>query len=97
MRLYDSVNQKWSGQTGFDQASTLKSRGVILGAGAFQKANGMMPDYKYEATDFGKFSESCLETWCAAKATKLLAENDDYLDGKVAGYNYGSIFVDVAV
>ena len=97
MRLYDTVNAKWSGQTGFSQASTLKSRGVILGAGAFQKANGMMPDYKYEATDFGKFSESCLETWCAAKATKLLAENEDYVDGKVAGYNYGSIFVDVAV
>lgn len=97
MRVYDTVNAKWSGQEGFSQASTLKSRGVILGAGAFQKANGMMPDYKYEASDFGKFSESCLETWCAAKATKLLAENADYADGKVAGYTYGSIFVDVAV
>ncbi len=97
MRVYDTVNAKWSGQEGFSQASTLKSRGVILGAGAFQKANGMMPDYKYEDSDFGKFSESCLETWCAAKATKLLAENSDYADGKVAGYNYGSIFVDVAV
>ena len=95
MRLYDTVNQKWSGQTGFNQASTLKSRGVILGAGAFQKANGLMPDYKYEATDFGKFSESCLETWCAAKATKLLAENSDYADGKVSGYVYGAIAVDI--
>jgi len=97
MRQYDTVNQVWTGQEGFDIASTLKSRGVILGAGAFQKANGMMPDYKYEETDFGKFSESCLETWCAAKATKLLAENEDYRDGKVAGYNYGSIFVDIAI
>lgn len=97
MRVYDTVNAKWSGQTGFSQASTLKSRGVILGAGAFQKANGMMPDYKYEDSDFGKFSESCLETWCAAKATKLLAENSDNVDGKIAGYTYGSIFVDVLV
>ena len=54
-----------------------------------------MPDYKYEATDFGKFSESCLETWCAAKATKLLAENSDYADGKVSGYVYGAIAVDI--
>ena len=97
LRLYDTVNAAWSGQTGFSQASTLKSRGVILGAGAFQKANGMMPDYKFEDSDFGKFSESCLETWCGAKTTKLLAENDDNKDGKIAGYSFGSIFVDVAV
>ena len=97
LRLYDTVNAAWSGQSGFSQASTLKSRGVILGAGAFQKANGMMPDYKFEDSDFGKFSESCLETWVGAKATKLLAENDDNKDGKIAGYSFGSIFVDVAV
>ena len=97
LRVLDTVTNKWSGEDGFDSSNQLQSRGVILGAGAFQKANGLMPDYKYEATDFGKFSESCLETWCAAKATKLLAENDDYLDGKVAGYNYGSIFVDIAI
>lgn len=95
LRQFDTVNEVWSGQEGFDPEETLNSRGVILGAGALQKANGMLPDYKYEATDFGKFSESCLEVWCAAKPTKLLAENGDYADGKVAGYNYGLIFVDV--
>lgn len=95
LRVLDTVTNKWSGEDGFDSSNQLQSRGVILGAGAFQKANGMMPDYKYEATDFGKFSESCLETWCAAKATKLLAENSDYADGKVSGYVYGAIAVDI--
>jgi hypothetical protein len=97
LRQYDSVNTAWTGETGFDVASTIRSRGIILGAGAFQKGNGMAPDYKYEATDFEKFSESCLETWCAAKSTKLIAENSDNLDGKIAGYNWGSVFVDVTV
>ena len=97
LRQYDTINKVWSGETGFDIASTLKSRGVILGAGAFQKGNGMLPDYKYEASDFGKFSESCLEVWCGAKATKLMAENSDYKEAKVAGYNWGSIFVDVKI
>ena len=95
LRVLDTVTNKWSGEDGFDSSNQLQSRGVILGAGAFQKANGLMPDYKYEATDFGKFSESCLETWCAAKATKLLAENSDYADGKVSGYVYGAIAVDI--
>lgn len=95
LRVLDTVTNKWSGEAGFDSSNQLQSRGVILGAGAFQKANGLMPDYKYEATDFGKFSESCLETWCAAKATKLLAENSDYADGKVSGYVYGAIAVDI--
>jgi len=86
----------WTGTSSFDGTATV-SRGVVLGAGAFQKANGLMPDYQYEATDFGKFSESCLETWCAAKPTQLTAENVDYVDGKASGYNYGTIFVDVTL
>ena len=97
MRKYDVDTSKWSGETGFDQANTLKSRGLILGAGAFQLGMGKMPDYKYEATDFEKFSESALEVWCGAKNTKLFAENSDYSKAKVAGYNYGSIFIDVQV
>ena len=86
----------WTGTANYDGTATV-SRGVVLGAGAFQKANGKMPDYKYEETDFGKFSESCLETWCAAKPTKLAAENADYVDGKASGYNYGTVFVDVTL
>ena len=97
MRKYDVDTSKWSGETGFNQANTLKSRGLILGAGAFQLGMGKMPDYKYEATDFEKFSESAMEVWCGAKNTKLFAENSDYNKAKVAGYNFGSIFLDVQV
>lgn len=97
MRKYDVDTSKWSGEEGFDSANTLKSRGLILGAGAFQLGMGKMPDYKYEATDFEKFSESAMEVWCGAKNTKLYAENGDYAKAKVAGYSFGSIFIDVQV
>jgi hypothetical protein len=97
MRQYDTVNHVWTGEVGFDIAATRKSRGLILGAGAFQLGMGKMPDYKWEATDFEKFSESAMEVWCGAKSMQLTAENTDYSGGKVAGYNYGSIFVDVAL
>lgn len=98
LRTYDVTNSKWSGEEGFSRNNTtLKSRSVILGAGAFQKGNGLMPNYEYEATDFKKFSESCLETWCGAKCVKLEAENSDNTDGKIAGYNWGVIFVDVTI
>ena len=86
----------YTGAATYDGTPTV-SRGVVLGAGAFQKANGKMPDYKYEETDFGKFSESCLETWCAAKPTQLTAEQADYEDGQATGYNYGIAFVDVTL
>lgn len=82
-------------ETGYVASNPQVSRSVILGASAFQKANGLAPDYKWEATDFDKFSESCLEVWCGAKATKLLAENADQKVGKVAGYSYSNIFVDI--
>jgi hypothetical protein len=95
LRRYDTVNTAWEGTEGFDIASTLKSRSIILGAGAIQKANGMMPNYEVEYTDFKKFSESCMEIWTGVKATKLIAENSDYADGKVAGYNYGMIGLEV--
>jgi len=87
----------YTGTTSFDDTDVTTSRGLVLGAGAFQKANGLMPDYKYEGTDFDKFSESCLETWCAAKPTKLEVENADYVDGQVGGYNYGIAFVDITL
>ena len=97
MRQYDVDTTSWTGTSTFSQANTLKSRGVILGAGAFQLAMGKMPDYKYEATDFEKFSESAMEIWCGAKNTKLVAENSDNEKAKIAGYNFGSMFVDVQV
>lgn len=97
LRKYDTVNHAWTGEEGFSAASTLKSRNLILGAGAFQYGRGMEPDYSYEESDFGKFSESCMEVWCGAKGTILKAESSDYKDRKAAGYSYGSVFVDVAL
>jgi hypothetical protein len=38
-----------------------------------------------------------MEIWCGAKNTKLIAENEDNAKAKVAGYNFGSMFVDVQV
>ena len=96
-RKLDTVNNVWTGEKGFNPANKLKSRSVILGASAFQKGNGLAPDYKFEATDFDKFSESCLEIWCGAKATKLLAENEDQNYAKIGGYSYSNIFVDIEI
>jgi len=88
---------RWTGEKDFDYDDIVISRCIVLGAGAIQKGNGKMPDYKYEDTDFGKFSESALETWCATKPTKLIAENEDYKDGQVSGYNHGLVFVDIVL
>lgn len=95
LRQYDTVNQVWTGEEGFDFEAVLKSRNLILGAGAFQHGRGKSPDYKWETTDFDKFSESAMEVWCASKATHLIAETPDYKDRKAAGYSYGGIYVDV--
>lgn len=78
-------------QGGYD----IYSRGVVLGAGAFQFAMGMDPDYHLKMYDFDKFSESCLEVWCGLKPAKLKAENDDYRSVNVSKYNLGTIFVDI--
>jgi len=98
LRQYDSVNTEWTGQPSFDYASTLRSRGIIMGAGALQMAFGKMPDYKFqESTDFGIKSESAVEFWMDAKKTKLTAEAGDYTSAKVAGIDYGVIAVDLTV
>ena len=98
LRQFDTVNSAWTGQPGFDYASTLKSRGVILGAGALQMAFGKMPDYKWkESEDFGIKSESALEFWMNAKKCRLLAENEDYKAAKVADLDWGVVAVDVQI
>lgn len=74
-----------------------KSRGIILGAGAFQFSMGLDPEYHFNKTDFGKFSESCLEVWCGARATQIYAENTDYKSTSVTGYNWGTAYVDLAL
>lgn len=95
MRRLDS-NGNWTGQTDFNPALALKSRGLILGKNAAQIGFGKMPDYKWQASqDFGIKSESALEVWMAVQKTKLLAETEDYKAAKLAGFDFGVIAVDV--
>ena len=95
----DPTQYIWTGEEGFEAAAEtkLRSRNLLLGAGAFQFAMGKQPDYKFEEHDFGSHSESCLEVWCGAKPAKYIAENEDYDAVKVSGYNYGCTFVDFEI
>lgn len=98
LRQFDDVNNVWSGQEGFDYTSTIKSRGLVLGAGALQMAYGKMPDYRFQQSeDFGIKSESALEVWCEARKTVLKAENKDYNEAKVANTDFGVITIDTQV
>lgn len=99
LRQYDTVNSAWTGQEGFDYASTLKSRGLILGKGALQIAFGKQPDYRFqESTDFGITSESALEVWTEVRKTKLKKESGkDYNQAKITDIDYGVVAVDLQV
>lgn len=98
MRQYDEGGDRWTGQTGFDIEATLHSRGLILGASAFQMAMGKAPDYKFKSSqDFDIKSESALETWLEFSKTNLKAENENYVQAKVADLDFGVIAVDVEV
>jgi len=71
------------------QAGVVANRGFIVGAGAFQEAFGMMPDYKFQPSqDFGRVSESGLELWWQAKKCELTAEVEDYDDAKISSMDY---------
>ena len=98
LRQYDSTNNAYTGQPGFDYASTLVSKNLILGAGALQAAFGKMPDYKFqESNDFGITSESALEVWCEFQKTRLKAEQKDYKKAKVANIDWGVVVVEVTI
>lgn len=97
LRQFDSVNSAWSGQPDFDPASTLRSRGLIMGAGAIQYGMGKQPDYKMESYDFGAKTESAVEFWMEAKKTNMTAEMTDYDEAKIAGIDWGVIAVDLTV
>ncbi len=86
----------FTGETGFDTAGKIvASRAVVLGAGALQCAFGRQPDYKYEASDdYGITSGSAIELWTNAQATILKAENGEYNEAKVSGFQYGIVAVD---
>lgn len=99
LRQYDATNAAWTGMPGFDYAtSSLKSRGMLMGAGAIQFAMGKEPDYKFqESQDFAINAESALETWLEVKKTRLIAENQKYKQAKVSEIDYGVVVTDVKV
>ena len=74
---------------GTAQTGVVASRGFIVGAGAFQEAFGMMPDYKYQPSqDFGRVSESALELWHQAKKCNVTAEVEDYKEAKISNMDF---------
>jgi len=98
MRQYDVDNNVWAGESAFDSAAELWSRGTIMGRTALQVAFGKMPDYHYqESEDFGIKSESAVEYWTNCQKINLTAENDDYAMAKRAAIDMGVIAVDVYV
>lgn len=99
LRQYDATNDAWTGQDGFDYGtSDLKSRGLLLGAGALQLAFGKMPDYKWKSSDdFDITSESAMEFWMEARKTHLKDENGDYEQAKIANIDHGVIVTDLKV
>lgn len=102
LRQYDGsdpASATWTGQTGFDYASSdLHSRGLILGAGALQLGFGKHPDYKWQPSeDFGITSESAVEFWMETQKCNLTAENTDYEQAKIASIDYGVVAVDLQI
>lgn len=86
----------WTGQTDYNPALAIDSRGLIMGKNAIQLAFGKMPDYKFQmSTDFGIKSESALEVWTAVQKTTLVAEDEDYKKAKLAGFDFGVIAIDL--
>ena len=91
LRTVDSAGN-FLGETGYGVAGSVASRGLILGKGAVQIGFGKMPDYKFKSSqDFDIKSESALEVWMNVQKTIMSAENVDYDDAKVAGFDYGVV------
>jgi len=86
----------FSGEAGFDTAGKkVASRAVVLGAGALQQAFGRQPDYHFKSSDdYDITSGSAIEMWTNVQSTILKAENTDYTEAKVAGFQYGIVAVD---
>jgi len=88
-------NGSFSGETGFESAGVVASRALVLGAGALQQAFGRQPDYKYQSSDdYEITSGSAIELWTNVQSTIFKAENGEYKDAKVSGFQYGIVAVD---
>jgi len=99
LRQYDKTNDAWTGQAGFDYASEIWSRNLVLGAGGLQIAFGKQPEYHWKSSDdFDITSESCLEVWMETRKTILKQESGDaYKMAKVSDIDHGVIALDIKV
>jgi hypothetical protein len=81
--------------TGKAHTGKVASRGLVLGAGAFQLGMGHTPDYKFqESQDFGITSESAVLLTMQADKCRLTAETEDYKEAKVANMDYSVAVID---
>jgi len=93
LRTIDEAGN-YSGTT-VSQSGIVASRGLLLGAGAFQLAMGTMPDYKFQPSpDFEIVSESALILTMNADKTTLTAEVEDYKQAKIANMDFAIVAVD---
>ena len=89
------ANGLWSGDVNFDNAATQYARSFVVGANAIQYGMGEAPDYRVqESNDYAINSESALITYMGIQKTQLVAENEDYIEAKVGGLDYGVIVID---
>ncbi len=96
LRLLDEDGLYYGEKSFGASGKIIASRGLLLGAGALQLGIGKMPEYRWQSSqDFGIDSESAVISWVGVQKTKLIAEDIDYVDAKVAGLDYGVIAVDV--
>lgn len=94
----DFTPKSWTGESVAAPGAKTVSRGLILGAGAFQYGIGKLPDYKWQPSpDFEITSESCMEIWAGVRAVKLHAESGDYNYAKMGGISHGIIAVDLQI
>ncbi|MCI4437402.1 MAG: DUF4043 family protein [Ignisphaera sp.] len=86
----------FTGEMGFGASGKIiADRALVLGKCAVQIGFGQMPDYKFKTSqDFDIKSESALEVWMNVQKTILTVENDDYVDAKVGGFDYGVVVID---
>jgi len=94
LRQIDS-NGFVTGEEGFEASgAVVASRAVVMGRTALQQAFGLQPRYSHEEVDYGITSGSAIEVWTNIQATIYSAENGDYDDAKIAGYQFGLVGVD---
>lgn len=95
MRKYNVATGKFSGEVGAKSAGIITSRSFICGKKAFQEAFGKMPDYKFKSSeDYDIDTGSAIELYAKTQKVILAAENEDYNEAVIAGYNFGVIGVE---